>query len=242
MIKKIIRKALLKVFSVLFRNNGPKVIYYHDVGKTYTDMGTPLELLKAHVACARQMGFSFGSKLEDLTAPKKLLMCFDDGFRGVWDERDYFFREGICPTVFIAVDLVGQEGYLTWDEIRELKSHGLVFQSHTWSHRPLTDVPDEELSHELNDARVVIGRELGHDPDMLCFPCGMHSQKVVEAAKRAGYKKLLASYPGCVTPSDFVVPRNLVQNLTVADFSHVIHGALCPLRMRYMRQHVKRGL
>ncbi len=237
--KRMVKHLVMKAFSVLFRNDGPKVVYYHDVGQSYTEMGTPLERIKAHVACARKLGFSFVSKLEDLTVPKKLLMCFDDGFRGLWDEREYFFREGICPTVFIAVDLVGRTGYLTWDEIRELQRYGFVFQSHTWSHRPLTDVPDEELPHELADARMAIGHELGHDPDMLCFPCGMYSQKVVEVAKAAGYRKLYASYPGCVNLDDVVVPRNLVQDLTAADFAHVLHGALCPLKNRYMRQHVR---
>ncbi len=238
-VRRLVKHYTLWALSLFFRDDGPKVVYYHDVGTVYTDMGTPLELLKAHVLCARQMGFSFVSKLKDLAAPKKLLMCFDDGFRGLWDEREYFFQEGVCPTVFIAVDMVGQKGYLTWDEIRELQSHGFVFQSHTWSHRPLTDVPDEELPHELADARVAIGRELGNSPDMLCFPCGMHSQKVVNAAKKAGYKKLFASYPGCVDLDDAVVPRNLVQNMSVADFKNVLHGALCPLKTRYMRQHWK---
>lgn len=240
--KRLVKHLILKVFAFLFRDDGPKVVYYHDVGTTYTDMGTPFELLKEHVACARKVGFSFVSKLEDLNSPKKLLMCFDDGFRGLWDERVYFFREGICPTVFIAVDLVGQPGYLTWDEIRDLQSHGFVFQSHTWSHRPLTDVLDEELLHELADARMAIGRGLGYDPDMLCFPCGMHSQKVVEAAKAAGYRKLFASYPGCFNPDELVVPRNLVQNLNTYDFVCVLHGALCPFKMRYMRQHIKKRL
>ena len=237
--KQIVKHLVLKAFAFLFRDDGPKVVYYHDVGTSYTDMGTPLELLKAHVACARRMGFSFAPKLEDLNAPKKLLMCFDDGFRGLWDTRDYFFREGICPMVFIAVELVGRSGYMTWDEIRELQRHGFVFQSHTWSHRPLTEVPDSELAHELVDARKAIGVELGHDPDMLCFPCGMYSQKVVEAAKSAGYRKLFASYPGCVASDELLVPRNLVQNLAAADFAHVVHGALCPLKNRYIRQHVR---
>ena len=237
--KRMVKHFILKVFASLFRDDGPKVVYYHDVGTAYTNMGTLLELLKAHVACARNQGFSFVSKLEDLTAPKQLLMCFDDGFRGLWDERDYFFQEGICPTVFIAVDLVGRSGYLSWDEIRELQKHGFVFQSHTWSHRPLTDVPDEELLHELADARVAIGRELGHDPEMLCFPCGMYSAKVVDMAKEAGYNKLVASYPGCVNRDEFLVPRNLVQNMSVVDFANVLHGALCPLHKRYMRQHQK---
>ena len=129
--KRMVKHLVLKAFAFLFRDDGPKVVYYHDVGTAYTNMGTPLELLKAHVACARQMGFAFVSRLEGLNSPKKLLMCFDDGFRGLWDGRDYFFQEGICPTVFIAVDLVGQLGYMTWDEIRELQRHGFVFQSHT---------------------------------------------------------------------------------------------------------------
>ncbi len=237
--KTIIRKTLLKVLALLYRDDGPKVVYYHDVGKVYTDMGTPFELFKSHVESARGMGFSFVSKLEDLNAPKKLLMCFDDGFRGLWNEREYFIREGIRPVVFIAVDLVGKSGYMTWGEIRELQRYGFVFQAHTWSHRPLTDVPENEWKHELVDAREIIEHELVHDTNLVCFPCGMHSQKIIAAAKAAGYVKLFASYPGPFCADELVVPRNLVQNLSVDEFKYVLHGALAPLKRRYMRQHMK---
>lgn len=252
--KRIAKHLVLKAFAFLFRDDGPKVVYYHDVGTSYTDMGTPLELLKAHVACARRMGFSFAPKLEDLNAPKKLLMCFDDGFRGLWDERDYFFREGISPTVFIAVDLVGQSGYLTWDEIRELQRHGFVFQSHTWSHQtlagPMIDESfkevrtDEWYRHELLDSKNELERRLGHAVSSLCFPCGYFSDDAIRYAEEAGYRYLYASYPGkmptanALGKNSVIIPRCLMQNSNVADFQCVLKGGLFVLQGHYLRKHV----
>ncbi len=244
--KRIVKHLALKVFALFFRNDGPKVVYYHDVGKSYTNMGTPLELLKAHIACARRMGFSFVSNLEELNSPKKLLICFDDGFRGLWDARDYFFQEGVCPTVFIAVDLVGRPGYLTWDEICELQNHGFTFQSHTWSHRSLTEVSCAELKQELFDSRKELERRLGHEVGALCFPRGLFSLRVLKACVEAGFSALFTSVPGdTVQTIDIpgyngvarLVPRILVQSASVGEFESILHGAMTPLRNRYMSKH-----
>ncbi len=254
MMKRIVKHLALKVFSVLFRNDGPKVVYYHDVGQAYTEMGTPLERIKAHVACARKLGFSFVSKLEDLTVPKKLLMCFDDGFRGLWDEREYFFREGICPTVFIAIDLVGRSGYMTWDEIRELQRHGFVFQSHTWSHQTLAgpmideytkgERTDEWYRHELLDSKNELEQRLSHAVSSLCFPCGYFSDDAIRYAEEAGYRYLYASYPGKIPTTNalgkksVIIPRCLIQDLQIIDLRCVLKGGLFVLQGHYLRKHI----
>ena len=252
--KKLAKKLLMAWWATLYRDKGPKVIYYHDIGNEYTAMGTPQPLFQEHVRYARAKGWSFvkGLPIHD----KELQICFDDGFRGIFEARDYFLEEELCPTVFIAVDLVGKPGHLTWDEICALQKDGFVFESHTWSHQTLAGAFIEEspmaertgawFLHELRDSSEEIGRRLGRKVSALCFPAGHFSDDVIRRCEAAGYTTLYSSVPGRmdgesekwkVNSSCQIVPRNLVQSADPASFGWILDGALMPLRKRYFKQH-----
>ena len=246
----VIKRFLLRCISFFVPYNRALVIYYHDIGDKYTKMGTETRLFKAHVATARKQGYEFVSGIEALTEDsvkaKRLLLCFDDGFRGIYDEREYFVREGLCPVVFLAVDLVGKPGYLTWDEIRELQNIGFAFQSHTFSHRSLTDVPTEELKDELSGSRQILSQKLGREVLQLCFPRGAFSPRVLKACENAGYQALFTSIPGCamfsvevpgLRTSVRLVPRVLAQHASVGEFKSLLCGAMSYFRRRYVRRH-----
>lgn len=241
-IKKILKKTVLRASSLLFRDDSPKIVFYHDVDRHYTDMGTLMSLFAAHIEKAHAMGFHFVSDLGALKNRHELMICFDDGFRGIWDNREFFYSQSIFPTIFIAVDLIGREGYLSWDEIRELQKRGFKFESHTWSHRPLTDVPREELWHELFDARVCLSERLGREVSQLCYPCGMFTDKINEIAQKAGYSVMYSSIPGSVHKPirSNVLTRNLVQFYDPEEYGFVLHGALAPFARRYVNMHYRR--
>lgn len=221
--KRLVKRFMLKIFAVLFRDGRPKVVYYHDIGTRYTDMGTPADVFWAHMALLRD-----GDQV-----------CFDDGYRGIWDERERFKLSTVRPTVFIAVDLVGKPGYLTWNEILELQKIGFRFECHTWLHQDLTQFDDQGLRHEVVDSKDELARHLGEVVDEICFPIGYFNDKVLSACRKAGYRKMYVSYPGVIDPTADIVPRNLVQNSTVAEFKDVLRGGLLPLQKLYTVKHYK---
>ena len=223
--KRLIKRFMLKFFAIVYRDDRPKVVYYHDIGTRYTDMGTPSDVFWAHMALLRD---------DDQ-------VCFDDGFHGIWDERERFVASNIRPTVFIAVELVDSPGYLTWDEISELQKLGFRFECHTWTHQDLTRFDDETLWHEVFDSKVELTKRLGRTVDEICFPIGYFNDKVLAACRKAGYRKLYVSYPGVIDQNSDIVPRNLVQNSTIAEFKDVLRGGLLPLKKRYLRQHYRGG-
>ena len=248
--KKLLKSLFLRFWAFVCPNDDGKVIFYHDVGVKYSRMGTPVEMFKAHVAAARAKGYRYVKRLEELQGEKgrkTLLLCFDDGFRGVWDERAYFKKEGLCPTVFVAVGLIGTTGHLTWNEILELQSkYGFVFESHTWSHQTLSGAylrespkeerTDEWFRRELFESRKVLSDRLGKDVTVLCLPDGCFCDDVANRCKEAGYLRLFASYPdtrydGCL------IPRHLVQSASPKDFVCILRGALMPLKNFYLEQH-----
>ena len=69
---KLFIKTILLTIGSFFGSDKPKVVFYHDIGRKWTPMGTDVEILLAHMQCLRAGD----------------VICFDDGFRGVWDYRD----------------------------------------------------------------------------------------------------------------------------------------------------------
>ncbi len=233
--RKWLKELLIRLFAYVCRDESPKVVFYHDIGKQYTPMGTDTRLFWSHMKHLREND----------------IVNFDDGFRGIWDAREEFkainFRLNVI--VNVAVGLIGKNGYLTWEEIRKLQDdYGFVFQSHTWSHQTLIGPYNYEVAepkdgrteewyqHELVDSKVELEQRLGKKVTILCFPVGYFSDDVLRRCKDAGYKKVYVSYPGNITDK-YVQPRCLVQDLSLGGFRAALNGGMLFLRKRFYNMH-----
>lgn len=242
-LKELIRTSLLLIGNLLYHNKKSKIIYYHDFyeGKSYTDMATSLSLFKQHLVVAKKSGYKIVDKI---TKPEgELTVMLDDGFRGVWDCRAFFYDQGIHPTIFIAKSLVGQEGYLTKDEIRQLASKGWNFESHTVSHTSLNDFSIEHLDYELKESKRYLEEVLGNEVNAICAPQGKYSNWTCEHAYRAGYDVFYSSTPGNyydrLTDFSFVVTRNLCQSLTPFQFKLAINGGYRLFQRVYFKRRYR---
>ncbi|MEG1574632.1 MAG: polysaccharide deacetylase family protein, partial [Bacteroidales bacterium] len=188
-----LKETALKISAIINRNHKSKILFYHDVfsNERYTDMGTPQELFGKHIDMIRKCGFEITpeiSKNED-----QIQICFDDGFRGIWDTRKYFIDNDIKPTIFLAVELIGEKGYLKKDEILELQDNGFIFQSHAWSHKNLTGFNGKELEHEIKGSMDFLSDILGKPVKEICFPIGYFSKNVYNECRRWGYETMYSS-------------------------------------------------
>lgn len=232
-------KNLIYLSSYCFnRNTDSKVVYYHDVDRKYTDMGIDYDDFVGHIKVLRKAGFEFVPRITE--PQKQLRMCFDDGWAGIYDHRQLFVDEKIVPTIFIAVDLIGKEGYMTEDQIKELINLGFIFESHTWSHRDLTEFTEKQLEHELEDAKNELNRLFGLPFDELCFPLGRFSDLIYNKSIEAGYKLLYTSVDGGGF-FDFIdqklVCRNFMQSVSPRFVKYYIMGFSKLLFNRAISQH-----
>lgn len=239
--KKTLKKIVLWLsYFAHKKRRGSKIVYYHDVydHTKYTDMGTPLELFRQHVEAIKRCGFSITDNITNDTG--QVQICFDDGFRGVYDTRRFFADNHIRPTVFLAVEFIGREGYLTQGEIAELQEAGFIFQSHTWSHADLTSLDDEGLERELLRSKKKLSELTGKRVDGICFPRGLFSDKVIERSLEYGYEKLYSSLYGDYVMGRHPIARNLVQHASAAEVKYILLGDLTRLRNRLVRAHYKK--
>lgn len=238
--REIIKSAILFGGYLFHRNRDSKVLFYHDVGLNYTKMGTPLEIIQVHINQIKKLGFDIVKDIDK--KQNQVMICFDDGWSGLYDAKDYFVKENIFPTVFVAVDLIGTKGYMTAEQIKELADKGFVFQAHTWSHEDLTTFDDEGLHKELVGAKSELEKKLAIQIDALCFPKGLYNDQVVSVSIEAGYKKLYSSIWGGYYDliGRGLICRNLVQDIPPFAIKYVLQGASPYLTKRYMKRHYKK--
>lgn len=244
----IVKYSLMKLSSLIHRNRESKILYYHDVFETknykaldaHAYMGTPLSLFKQHIETIRKAGFEI---VKEITQPVgQVSIMFDDGFRGIWECRQYFYIEKIFPTIFLPVAYVGkvEDGMLSVDEILELQANGFKFECHGWSHRPFTGVADEELDKELKDSKRKLSEILNKEVSEICMPLGFFNDKIIQRIKEAGYKRFYSCIPGTFNKApQGLMARNICQFATPAEVKLILTGGNDLLKKRYESLHRK---
>lgn len=237
--------------SMIKRNRGSKILYYHDVYESENyraldadiQMGTHISLFKKHIEAIRKEGFEIVPRI---TEPEgQVSIMFDDGFKGIWECRQYFYDNNIKPTVFLPVAFIGRKdkGILSADEILELQSHGFNFESHSWSHIQLTGFNDKELVHELNDSKTALSELLSKDVTGLCMPLGFFTPHLLEKISEAGYKDIYSCIPGNYFDRPFgTITRNLCQYASPLEVKLILHGGNEMLKSRYAKMHNKSAI
>jgi peptidoglycan/xylan/chitin deacetylase (PgdA/CDA1 family) len=90
-------------------------------------------------------------------------------------------------------------GFLTWAEIREMFSSGLImFGPHTAGHHILTTLSDEEVQRELLRSREALVSERVIDPSFIpfCYPNGSYDEKILRMVTKAGYHLAVTTESG----------------------------------------------
>ena len=240
-------KQVLLFISSLRNDKKSKILFYHDIydSENYKAldadvcMGTHISLFQEHLSIIKQEGYEI---VDEITKPERqIALMFDDGFRGIYDVREFFYSNNIRPTIFLAAGYIGEQSILTPQEIIELQAHGFHFECHGWSHKPLTVFNDEELKKELLESKRFLSDLVGKDITQICLPLGYYSDHLIEVIRSFGYKEIYSSVPGNYykTVGPGLRTRNLCQFATAREVKMILRGGNEVLRGHFLRLHHK---
>ena len=130
--------------------------------------------------------------------PKKpVVLTFDDGGLDNYQVAFPILKEhGLTGTFFVITGRVGKEGQMDWTQLREMAAQGMSVQSHTASHPDLRGVTATRLEAELAGSRDSLAQAVGEPGYVVCYPSGAYDQRVMDAAKAAGYVMAVATGNG----------------------------------------------
>lgn len=236
---KTIFKKIIYLLAYLFNHNyDSKIVYYHDVGTKYTNMGTDMMLFLKHIDIINKCGYKIVPAIN--ARQGQVMLCFDDGWKGLYDHKNIFIQNNLTPTVFIAVDLIGKDGYMTKQQIIELQDAGFKFECHTWSHKNLTKFTDQELIHELKDSKEKLEQQFEHPITSICYPQGRFSKHIHKLCKEYGFEKQYSSICGGYYDLEDkeLICRNCAQYLTPHEFKWMLNSTSHFFRSRFIKQQV----
>jgi hypothetical protein len=100
--------------------------------------------------------------------------------------------------LFVSTDPVdeGIPGYLTWDEIRQLRDEGVEIGHHGAAHSHLLYEEDMGAQEDIERASKRFQEELGFVPDVFAYPYGEYDQGLINLMERLGFKAAFAQYSG----------------------------------------------
>jgi peptidoglycan/xylan/chitin deacetylase (PgdA/CDA1 family) len=164
---------------------------------------------------------------------KGIVITFDDGWYDNYVNAFPILQEiGISATIFVATGLVGQNEYLGWRELKQMSSWGVSIQSHTVSHKPLTELRVSDLEKELDASKKTLEDRLKTEINHLSAPHGMINKRVIAAARDVGYTSICTSEPGfkhrCSEPA--ILKRfNVPSGLSLPQFGGILRRAPLPV-------------
>jgi len=181
-------------------DDGASIVMYHRFGEDdYPTTNIRLEQLDAHIAELKNGDYtvlSLGEIVTRLKAGKRFPLksvgvTIDDAYRSVYTEAwPRFKKAGIPFTLFVATNPVDQglSRYMTWEQIREIAADPLVtIGSQTASHLHMADNTDARNMADIEASNQRFRTELGYVPELIAYPYGEFSQRVIETVKRAGF-------------------------------------------------------
>lgn len=141
-----------------------------------------------------------------MQARRPVAITFDDG---LWDfyttawptlqERDYGATMYL-PTAFLSNERKTWRGKacLTWNEVREMRAHGIQFGSHSLTHPVLYGLPLREIGRELTVSKQFLEQELGEEITSFAYPYAF-PQEDRRFAAAIGAMLSERRYRSCVT-------------------------------------------
>jgi peptidoglycan/xylan/chitin deacetylase (PgdA/CDA1 family) len=189
------------------------VLGYHKIGTPApggweTWFYIPEDVFAEQLAVLRDGGWQpvdMTTFVESVSEPEGLpeqtaLITFDDGQRSLREiALPVLERFGYPAVLFMPTDFVGltntfdsepDEPLCDWDDLRELLQRGVAVQSHGESHRPFSELGQQERALELERSKAVLEAELEQSVELFAYPYGDDgglSPELHDALRRTGY-------------------------------------------------------
>ncbi len=133
--------------------------------------------------------------------PKTLVLTFDDGFAEMYSEVFPVLKKfGFTGTFYIITGVVGETGYLSWQELEEMKNVGMEIGGHTVHHMML--VMNQKIAlAEIEGCLKSLADHLGLVNLTFAYPYNDHNQQVKKMVMEARYETIdhqLATFSSAV--------------------------------------------
>ena len=128
---------------------------------------------------------------------RKVILTFDDGGISAYTKIFPILENaGMVGHFFIIGDRVGKEGFVNESQIREMRNHGHIIGTHSFSHpKRISSLSIKTIKNEWEKGIQTLEDVLGERISVASIPNGYSSKQVLECASNAGISHIFNSNP-----------------------------------------------
>ena len=171
----------VKYFS---NDEGVLSIMYHRFNEfKYPSTNISMDIFKKHVELILDANLTFyhpkdfENEFDIPKKEKKILLTVDDAFQSFYDNAWPYLKKNQIPFVlFVSTEPVGNNGYMNWDQIKEIEQSEFgVIGHHSHSHDYLIDKSEEVFLNDIKTSNLIFKEKLGYVPALFSYPFGEYS-------------------------------------------------------------------
>ncbi len=171
----------VKYFS---NDEGVLSIMYHRFNEfKYPSTNISMDVFKKHVELISDAKLTFyhpknfENEFDIPKKEKKILLTVDDAFQSFYDNAWPYLKKNQIPFVlFVSTEPVGKNGYMNWDQIKEIEQSEFgVIGHHSHSHDYLIDKSEEVFLNDIKTSNLIFKEKLGYVPTLFSYPFGEYS-------------------------------------------------------------------
>jgi peptidoglycan/xylan/chitin deacetylase (PgdA/CDA1 family) len=132
-----------------------------------------------------------------------ILLTIDDAFESFYSNAWPIIKNKNIPFVlFVSTREVGKNGYMTWEQIREIEKSKLGFiGNHSHSHEYLIDWENNKIKVDLLTSIEIFKKELGYSPNIFSYPFGEYSNELKKIVSELKFKFAFGQHSGVIDPT-----------------------------------------
>lgn len=198
---------LVVLAAWVFSHQAVPILMYHHIEPSRefrADKVSP-ERLREHLAAMARQGYDFIT-LNDVVRDirqgrrprrKAVVVTIDDGYDDVYDYALPVLKEFRVPAIlFISPGLLGEDGFLTKDQVIALQKAGMILGSHGMTQAYLPDLNEEQRRYEIFESKRRLEAMFGQRIDFFAYPVGGFDEGIKGLVREAGYQGAVTTNRG----------------------------------------------
>ena len=155
----------IKKFS---SDEGVLSIMYHRFNESkYPSTNISMDVFIHHIGLIKESTLNFYhpkkflEEFNNAKENKKILLTVDDGFKSFYDNAWPYLKKNQIPFIlFVSTKPVGNNGYMTWEQIKEIDKYEFtMIGHHSHSHDYLIDESQDQFLDDMKTADQIFQNE-----------------------------------------------------------------------------------
>lgn len=212
---------LLLCLSYLYLNANAHIFVYHRFGDSkHESTNTSLQELEKEFEYFKANNYKVVtvSKIVEKLKNKEQIpnnwvaFTIDDAYKSFYQNGLELFKKYNYPfTLFVYVEATQKKypDFMTWDEIKEASKYGEI-ELHSYSHKQLVKLTNEEIIKDTNLALEIFEKNLGFKPKAYSYPYGEYDERVKNEIKNFGFEYIMNQNNGSVNEKSDLFDLNRI--------------------------------